>query len=113
MKENMKNQIVDIDGYIHVINGKVICFKSDVYDLDNPRDVEDLLSFMDDLSESDNLFFGQIDDDTVIDLRRGPNSNEVIVGLGGYLPCLVEHLDASVKEKVMGAVDEYRSETGS
>ena len=35
-----KNQIVDINGYVHVINGKVICFEPDVYDLNNPEDVE-------------------------------------------------------------------------
>ena len=113
MKENMKNQIIDVDGYIHVINGKVICFKLDVFDLNNPNDVADLLSFVDDLSEPDNLFSGQIGDDTVIDLRLNPKNDEVIVGFGGHLPCLVEHLDVNIKEKVMGAVDEYRSVTWS
>ena len=102
MKENIKNQIIDVDGYIRVVNGRVICFKSDVYDLNNPNDVADLLSFVDDLSEPDNLFSGQIGDDTVIDLRLNPKNNEVIVGFGGYLPCLVEHLDVNIKEKVMG-----------
>ena len=43
MKENIKNQIIDIDGYVHVVNGKVICFKSDVYDLNNLKHVEDTI----------------------------------------------------------------------
>lgn len=33
MKENIKNQIVDIDGYVHVVNGKVICVCSGALDL--------------------------------------------------------------------------------
>ena len=42
-----KNQIVDINGYVHVINGRVLCFKSDLYDLsENSDDVKYLTEFV-------------------------------------------------------------------
>ena len=39
MKEN---QIVDIDGFVHVVNGKVICFKPDVLDMSKAEDREEV-----------------------------------------------------------------------
>ena len=82
MKENIKNQIVDIDGYIHVINGKVICFKSDVYDLNNPEDVADLVltSFEIGVDDTFPLVHGN---DTILFLDK--NSivpDELIVSMG-------------------------------
>lgn len=48
MKEN---QIVDIDGWVHVVNGKVICFTPDVYDLSNSLHTECLIDFVNSLDE--------------------------------------------------------------
>lgn len=98
--EYARNQIVDINGYFHVIHGRVICFKHDVYDLDNPEDVKNLLMFVDDLPESDNS--------VCIELYRNPkNPDEVIVGLGGNLHCIVRYLDADVRAKLMDAMHEF------
>lgn len=47
MVEYARNQIADIDGYAHVVGGKVICFKPDVYDLNKLRDVQELIAFAD------------------------------------------------------------------
>lgn len=87
-----KNQIVDIDGYVHVINGKVICFKSDVYDLNNLKHVRKLL----DLSVrmrfndgDDKFYYRAYGDDTIIFLDRNPDSsNELVETMGGlrYMP---------------------------
>lgn len=83
-----KNQIVDIDGYIHVVNGKVICFKSDVYDLHNPNDVADLVltSFEIGVDDKFPLVHGN---DTILFLDKSPTvANELIVSMGdlGGLP---------------------------
>ncbi len=77
-----KNQIVDIDGYIHVVNGKVICFKPDVYDLHNPNDVADLVltSFEIGVDDKFPLVHGN---DTILFLDKSPTvANELIVSMG-------------------------------
>ena len=69
MKENMKNQIIDVDGYVHIVNGKVICFESDVYDLDNPEDVKELLELsarMRSNDEDDKFYYRAYGDDTIL-----------------------------------------------
>lgn len=54
VKNNMRpnrfcSEIIDIDDYVHIVRGKVICFTSDVYDLSVGDNVEALLRFADDL----------------------------------------------------------------
>lgn len=33
MIRKLDSEIIDVDGYVHVVCGKVICFTSDIYDL--------------------------------------------------------------------------------
>ena len=59
---NMKeNQIVDIDGFVHVVNGKVICFTPDVLDMSKAEDKNYLFGLSSELFEVDFFpaIFGQ------------------------------------------------------
>ena len=95
MKEKIKNQIIDIDGYVHVINGKVICFKPDVYDLDNPEDVQNVLDTVVSLFGSDSKLQVWFDDNTFVVLERS-NAGNVVVGMGDVL-CLPEDVQKKCK----------------
>lgn len=100
-----KNQIIDIDGYVHVVNGKVICFEPDVYDLNNPDDVEILLDFVSYISNPDNHECTWFGDSNTIHLRSlyKNDCKKVVLGIG-HFNCLED----DVKERVRSAVDEYR-----
>lgn len=102
-----KNQIIDIDGYVHVVNGRVICFKPDVYDLDNPRDVQNVFDTVVSLFGSDGKLRVWFDDNTFVVLERSDVGN-VVVGMGDVL-CLPK----AVQEKVRDAVNEYRGAIGN
>lgn len=69
MEGNTKKKIVDIDGYVHVINGKVICFNPDVYDLNNSEHVKELLELsarMRSDDEDDTFYYRAYGDDTIL-----------------------------------------------
>lgn len=111
MKENIKNQIVDIDGYIHVINGKVICFKPDVYDLNNPEDVKSLIEHLESLFASPHLkpIYG---DQTMYYFELDSDVNSIFVGMGD-INVFLTNFSEDVQEQVRSAVNEYRGATGN
>lgn len=111
MKENIKNQIVDIDGYIHVVNGKVICFKSDVYDLNNPEDVKSLIEHLESLFASPHLkpVYG---DQTMYYFELDSDVNSIFVGMGD-INVFLTNFSEDVQEQVKDAVNEYRDATGN
>lgn len=47
--------IVDIDDYVHVIDGKVVCYKPDTIDFNDEKQVETLFVFVKELFTSDLL----------------------------------------------------------
>ena len=104
------NQIIDIDGYVHVVNGKVICFEPDVYDLNNPDDVEILLDFVSYISNPDNHECTWFGDSNTIYLRSlyKNDCKKVVLGIG-HFNCLED----DVKERVRSAIDEFRGGTGN
>ena len=105
-----RNQIVDIDGYVHVVNGKVICFEPDVYDLKNPDDVEILLDFVSYISNPDNHECTWFGDSNTIHLRSlyKNDCKKVVLGIG-HFNCLED----DVKERVRRVVDGFRGGTGN
>lgn len=48
-KNKFCDEIIDIDDYVHIVRGKIICFTSDVYDLSVSGNIEALLWFASDL----------------------------------------------------------------
>jgi len=56
-----ENQIIDIDGFVHVVNGKVICFTPDVLDMSKAEDKNYLFGLSSELFEVDFFpaIFGQ------------------------------------------------------
>lgn len=98
MKEN---QIVDIDGYVHVINGKVVCFEPNVFDLKDIQDVKNLV----DLSAS--LFVSEIrpaiyGEDTMAVIKRHPDGVRRILSMS-----CITGLPESLQQKVRCAVREF------
>lgn len=58
---------------MHIVNGKVICFKPDVYDLNNLKHVEELLDLsarMCSDDEDDTFHHGGYGDNTILFLDR-------------------------------------------
>lgn len=49
MRETCDPRVIDVDGYVHLVGGKVICFKSEDMDLTSQTAVNDLLGFAEDL----------------------------------------------------------------
>lgn len=95
-----KNQIIDIDGYVHVVNGKVICFKPDVYDLNNSDDVEKLLDIASRMFKS-KLYPAVYGNNTVLCLDNSDDEYKII-----SMACLEDFSDI-VKRKVEAAVYEF------
>lgn len=46
---NSMSRIVNVDGYVHLVDGKVICFPEGLYDLSDAEDRERLLMVGEDL----------------------------------------------------------------
>lgn len=53
--EVTKEGICHVTDYIHVVNGKIICFNKSALDMDNPDDVRDLVELGRVLYEGDGL----------------------------------------------------------
>lgn len=81
MMNRVENKIVDIDGYVHVVNGKVICFEPGVYDLNNPEDVDALVLLADDMSGEDTRFL-PAGNDTILFVDKGEHDRELIMTIG-------------------------------
>lgn len=98
-----ENQIVDIDGWVHVIGGKVICFQPDVYDLNNPEDVKDLLEFAERLYVVPWLkpmYGGQ----TICYLNKSPDGS-IYHGMGD-LEVFLTNYSAEIQENIRSAMRE-------
>ena len=107
MKEKIKNQIIDIDGYIHVVNGKVICFKSDVYDLNNSEHVKELLELsvrMHSDNEDDKFYYGGYGDDTILFLARNPDNPVELTETMGSL----RYMPEDYRRKIEGVLYENK-----
>lgn len=51
----MNDQIINIDDYVHVVNGKAICFTKQTFDLQDEYDVKNLLLLSEDLYVEKNV----------------------------------------------------------
>lgn len=102
-----KNQIIDIDGYAHVINGKVICFKSDVYDLHNLKHVEELLYLslrMSSDDDDDKFYYGGYGDNTILFLDRNPDNLVELTETMGSL----RYMPEDYRRKIEGVLYENK-----
>lgn len=102
MKEN---QIVDIDGYVHVINGKVVCFEPEAIDLTDEEELKGLLDFVS-YAFTTNAFRPVHGKNTMIMLNRNLLNGRMIVW-----PDNMECLPDDLLRKARLLVDEY-NETG-
>lgn len=103
MKEN---QIVDIDGFVHVVNGKVICFTPDVLDIMKEKDRVFLMNLAAKMFVSE-FYPKSYGDDTMAVLTYDKEENVVEYG-NGNMKCLSK----DVQQKVRKLVDEYESWSG-
>ena len=104
-----KNQIVDINGYVHVINGRVLCFKSDLYDLsENSDDVKYLTEFVNGLPTK-RCFDASFGDFTIYLFTK---VSDGIAVTQGDLYVYLQELTQDVSEKVRQAINEYRGKSG-
>lgn len=53
--EVTKEGICHVTDYIHVVNGKIICFDKSVFDRDNPDDMRELARFGEGLYDTDGI----------------------------------------------------------
>ena len=101
-----KNQIVDINGYVHVINGRVLCFKSDLYDLsENSDDVKYLTEFVNGLPTK-RCFDASFGDFTIYLFTK---VSDGIAVTQGDLYVYLQELPQDVSEKVKAVIEEYHS----
>lgn len=103
-----KHTIVDIDDYIHVIDGKVICYEPDTIDFESEEQVENLLgivsqAFTRELLPED---CGKANTRIVI---SGKKENENKWVFTGY----IDDFPSEVLEKVRTAIDEYKKRTSN
>lgn len=107
VKENIKNQIIDVDGYVHIVNGKVICFESDVYDLHNLKHVEELLYLslrMSSDDEDDKFYYGGYGDNTILFLDRNPDNPVELTETMGSL----RYMPEDYRRKIEGVLYENK-----
>ena len=106
-----KNQIIDIDGYVHVINGKVICFKPDIYDLNNLDDVEYLCEWVLNM-RTDAYLRKKYTDDTFVSVRESLDGSHNII-TSGRIEVYFKSIPEDVKKKVRSVIAEYQSKAGN
>ena len=104
MKEN---QIVDIDGFVHVVNGKVICFKPDVLDMSKAEDREEVCRLSVKLYTTD-MLSAVCGKNTMCVLRPYYDGQRYMIDMGTVLK-----LPQDVQEKVRKLVDEYERKPDS
>ena len=97
MKEN---QIVDIDGFVHVVNGKVICFKPDVLDMSKAEDREEVCRLSVKLYPTD-MLPAVCGENTMCVLRLYYDGKRYMIDMGTVLK-----LPQDVQEKVRLLLDE-------
>lgn len=101
-----RNQIIDIDGYVHVVNGKVIYICSGALDLTQDEDLEEVFSIASVLGTKD--FPLKFEKDTMIVLGVEP-----VVGSYNISYGYVRVLPDDIQLKVRNAIDEFRGGTGN
>lgn len=85
MVTHLDGRIVDVTDFVHVVDGKVICFKPGTYDMSSGEAVGWLLSLAENLFETKTLprMYGK---DSVCLVLPAHD------GMGGVMPC-VKHAD--------------------
>lgn len=103
MKEN---QITHVIGYIHVVNGKVIIFPPDTFDLNNSADVCYLLYLSKKLFTND--FYRPIyGKDTIVFIDKGSDDNSYMISEGDF-GCLPKEC----QEKIQEVLNEFNEAGG-
>lgn len=99
--------VVTVDDFIHVIDGKLVCYESNQFDWENPEDKKKLLDFVKILYETEELAaeYG-VDSYVLIEYHR--EYHHSIFPSVASMKCLPEN----VQEKMRGALDEYKRRTG-
>lgn len=89
------NPIVDIDGYVHVVRDKVICFKSDMFDLSNDAYVcllSNIADYLTDCFDDDDMAVIVVD----------------VIGRRSFSFEKITTLSDDVQRKVQVAIDDYK-----
>lgn len=98
--DNKKN-IVHVEDDVYVVNGKVICFTSDILNMDNPRDVDEVLTLSEVLyvEKGYSAIHGK---DTMCVLVKHSDGEHYMISMA----CILD-LPEDVQVKVRVAIDEY------
>lgn len=97
MQADIENTpIVDIDGYVHVVRGKIICFTADVINVTEYGDIVFLSNMADYLTDC----FG--DDDMAV-IEHGDEHHYKCVSFAK-----VHTLSDGIQKKVQVAIDDYK-----
>lgn len=98
----MGSIVTDIDGYVHLVHGKVICFEKGLYDLDSQDDVDALVALSETLYEEKGLErrYGR---DTVCELRRFGADGARSIPIIRHIKDLPQH----VQEAIRGVCHEH------
>lgn len=94
-------RIVDVDGYVHVVDGKAICFPPEVYDLTKQEDVDLLLALAEDLYVDDTMRAIHGRDTVCVLVPSGTTSRGIF--------CLrhIGEMPESVQRVIRGVADGY------
>lgn len=98
--DNKKN-IVHVEDDVYVVNGKVICFTSDILNMDNPRDVDEVLTLSEVLyvEKGYSAIHGK---DTMCVLVKHSDGEHYMISMA----CIFD-LPEDVQVKARAAMDEY------
>lgn len=102
MSRKLNSEIIDMDGYVHVVCGKVICFTKDIYDLSIPSERESIVRFARRLY-ADPLLPAVFGKNTVCELvpSKRPGSR-------GTVCCRdINAMDPGTQAVIRGACDDY------
>ena len=103
-----KHVIVDIDDYVHVIDGKVICYEPDAIDFESQEQVKNLFeivsqAFVHELLPED---CGRANTRIIISGKKEIENKWVFTGY-------IDDFPSEVLEKVRTATDEYKKRTSN
>lgn len=97
MKTYLDGRIVDFGDFVHLVDGKVICFEPGVYDLSDERQLEYLFNLADALYVS-KLYPNYFGRDNVCVVSKWPGTGEYDVDTHNYVDGFPDNIKSRIRE---------------
>lgn len=95
--DELKGKVVSVSDFVHVVNGKIICFKPGTYDLENVHDLKRLISFSEKLYVS-SWYPRRFGRETVCCVTKYPDADEFSADTNHFIDEFPEDVRSDLRE---------------